>query len=76
MGMGSLTGIVAILCIFGIPIIAIICGTIIKLREQPSQPAEDTRMIQEIHQGLSRMEERIEALETILFDRNTGRTDS
>ena len=31
--------------------------------------ADDTRLIQEIHQGLSRMEERVEALEIILLDR-------
>lgn len=31
--------------------------------------AEDSRMIQETYQGLSRLEERIEALETILHDR-------
>ena len=31
--------------------------------------AEDSRMIQEIYQGLSRMEARVEALETILLDR-------
>jgi len=30
--------------------------------------AEETRMIQEIYQGLSRMEERVEALETIILD--------
>ncbi|MFB0508217.1 MAG: phage-shock protein [Thermodesulfobacteriota bacterium] len=30
--------------------------------------AEETRMIQEIYQGLSRMEERVEALETIVLD--------
>ena len=30
--------------------------------------ADDTRLIQEIHRGLSRMEERVEALETILLD--------
>lgn len=30
---------------------------------------EDSRIIQETHQGLSRLEERIEALETILLDR-------
>jgi phage shock protein B len=30
---------------------------------------QETVMIQEIHAGLSRMEDRIEALETILFDR-------
>ena len=31
--------------------------------------AEEARLIQELYQGLSRMEERIEALEIILLDR-------
>jgi len=31
--------------------------------------ADETKLIQELHQGLSRMEERVEALETILADR-------
>ena len=31
--------------------------------------AEDSKLIQEIYLGLSRMEERVEALETILLDR-------
>jgi len=31
--------------------------------------AEEARMIQEMYQGLSRMEERMEALETIILDR-------
>ncbi len=31
--------------------------------------AEEDRMIQEIYHGLSRMEERVEALETILIER-------
>jgi mannose/fructose/N-acetylgalactosamine-specific phosphotransferase system component IID len=31
--------------------------------------AAETKMIQEIHQGLSRMEARVESLETILMDR-------
>jgi len=35
---------------------------------QKSQ-TEETRMIQEIYQGLSRMEERVDALETIVLDR-------
>ena len=30
---------------------------------------EEARMIQEIYQGLSRMEERVESLETIILDR-------
>lgn len=39
-------------------------------RTDRKQQAEETKMIQEIYQGLSRMEERIEALETILLDRD------
>jgi len=31
--------------------------------------AEETRMIQDIYHGLSKMEERVEALETILIER-------
>ena len=31
---------------------------------------EETKMIQEIYQGLSRLEERIESLETILLDKD------
>jgi phage shock protein B len=30
--------------------------------------ADETRMIQELYQGLSKMEERVDALETILLD--------
>jgi phage shock protein B len=30
---------------------------------------EETRMIQEIYQGLSKMEERVEALETLILDK-------
>lgn len=33
---------------------------------------EETRTLQEIHQGLERMERRLEALETIVFDRAKG----
>ena len=42
--------------------------------KQRSQEAEETRMIQEMFQHLSRMESRIEALETILLDRQKGET--
>jgi len=34
--------------------------------------AEDARVVQEIYQGLSRLEKRIETLETILLDRKRG----
>ena len=57
--------------------LAVVGGTIlmaIKLRHgglsrtDQKKQAEEARMIQEIYQGLSRMEERVEALETILMD--------
>jgi phage shock protein B len=47
---------------------------VIRIWQGPASPrsrhsrSEETRLIQEIHQGLSRMEKRVEALETILLD--------
>jgi phage shock protein B len=58
-------------------ILGTICGTIlfaIKIRHgglssrSREAQGEETRMIQEIYQGLSRMEARVEALETILME--------
>lgn len=63
--------VLAILMVFGIPMVAIICGTIVSIAGKKSAAQNDpeqTRMIQEIYHGLERMEHRIEALETILFD--------
>ena len=73
--------IIIVAIVFGslLLMVAIIPGTIlvaIKLikggisRTDRKQQAEETKMIQEIYQGLSRMEERVEALETILLDRD------
>ncbi len=39
------------------------------------QGAEDDRIIQETYRGLSRLEERVEALETILHDRQERETE-
>lgn len=53
----------------------IICWTIVKLvgrGNNQSATAEEARMIQEIHQGLVRMEQRVEALETLLLEREQG----
>lgn len=66
--------------IFGsiVAIFAIIFGFVLverkmkrggSFRQSEQLNAEETKLIQEIHQGLSRMAERIEALETILQDR-------
>ena len=58
--------------------LAIVGGTIlmaIKIikgggsRKDQQYLAEEARMVQEIYQGLSELEERVESLETILFDR-------
>lgn len=38
-------------------------------RTEQKKQADEAKMIQQIYQGLSRMEERVEALETILLDR-------
>lgn len=58
-------------------ILGMICGTVllaVKFKHggfaAPGREAqgEEARMIQEIYQGLSRMEARVEALETILME--------
>ncbi|UCD56468.1 MAG: hypothetical protein JSV16_11605 [Candidatus Hydrogenedentota bacterium] len=61
--------------------IGIIAGTIVALARNkrsgrywkghdPPQ-ANETRLTQELHEGFLRMEERVEALETILLDRES-----
>jgi phage shock protein B len=64
-------GAILTLATLGLIIIGIIraakTGGISK-KEQASQ-AEETKMIQDIFNGLSKMEERVEALETILIER-------
>jgi len=61
----------------GILALVIICSTVLMgvkmlrggVKEQKVL-AEEARMIQEIHKGLSKMEERVEALETLLLDKD------
>lgn len=71
------TGMLAVSLLFGLPIL-IVAGFFLiwalkivtgrdGLKKEKLQ-AEETRLIQELHRGLARMEERIEALETILLD--------
>ena len=72
------TGTLVVLLLFAIPLLAI--GGTFSLKalkilkgispEQNQQlQAEETRLIQEMHRGLARMEERVETLETLLLDR-------
>ena len=64
-----------------IPLVAILLPAIIILgvvkivtggsrsRKGREMEAEETRLIQELHHGLSKMAERVESLETILLDK-------
>lgn len=66
--------------IFGsvVTLVSLVCGTILiifRMRQSGGfsnkdreQRKHETRMIQEIYQGLESMESRIESLETILLD--------
>ena len=55
--------------------LAIVCWTIVRLltggRKGPSYD-EESKLIQELHQGLQRMESRVETLETLLLERERG----
>jgi phage shock protein B len=75
-----MNGLFALAIVFGssILVLAIISATIlmaIKIlkggvsRKGQQRQSEETRVIQEIYQGLARMEERMEALETIVLDK-------
>ena len=68
----ALVGVVAIVMVFSVPIVAIICGTIggVMRKRSSKEDPEQARMIQDIYHGLERMERRVENLETILFDSN------
>jgi len=73
------TGTLAVLLIFSIPLLVIAGAFFIKALkilkgiapEQSQQlQEEETKLIQELHRGLARMEERVDALETLLLDRH------
>jgi phage shock protein B len=68
---------IVIVTLASIPLLAIVSGTLIAIlrifkggaaRKGAGPDAEDAELIQEIHRGLVRMEERVEALETIVLD--------
>ena len=81
-----MTAVWILVTIFGsiILLLATICGTILvamKLRhgslsvKSREAQAEEAATIQEIYQGLSQMEKRIEALETLLMERQAKKDD-
>lgn len=68
----------AILMVFGVALVAVIGRIIIAALKvfkgdgsgrSRDQDMEETRMIQDMYQGFRKMEQRIEALETILLER-------
>lgn len=67
----SFGGLILFIATVGLIIIGIIraakTGGLSKKEKQTQ--AEETKMIQDIYYGLSKMEERVEALETILIER-------
>jgi phage shock protein B len=70
----ALTGLLAVLLIFGPVFVAGLVWALRALKgnaapRSKALQAEETKLIQEIYQGLSRMEERVEALETLLLER-------
>ena len=80
-------GVLIVAIVFGgsVLVVAIIGSTLlmaIKIlkgglsRKGQKVQSEEARMIQEIYQGLSRMEARVEALETIILERERKERES
>lgn len=72
----------ASLLIFTLVALPILCGTAIAIfailkgssaLSSKNLSTDETRILQEIHQGLARMEKRIEALETIVIEKEPER---
>ena len=73
------TGTLTVLLIFGTPFVAVVGVIVLKVlkvvtgsppRGGQQMQAEEARLMQQLYQGLSRMEDRIEALETLLLERD------
>ena len=74
-----MTSVIIVAIVFGsfLTFAALVCGTILAIAKNRrstfsegngKSQSEEAKVIQEIYHGLSRMEERIEALETILME--------
>ncbi|MEW5912062.1 MAG: hypothetical protein AB1814_05875 [Thermodesulfobacteriota bacterium] len=66
--LGFVALVLALLGGVAVAIVRIIKGP--RARAEDSDQQEEARLMQELHQGLSRMEQRIEALETILLEKD------
>lgn len=73
--MTALIPIFAITFVIGLPIVCVTILIAMRMRQgghrekDRAQWNEETRIMQELHDDVSKMESRIEALETILMDR-------
>jgi phage shock protein B len=84
LGAGTI-GTLAVLLLFSTPLVAVVGYFLIKVlrlvtgspwrRHQRHALADEAKLMQELHQGLVRMESRIEALETLLFERDSREND-
>lgn len=67
--------VLAILVSVVVCVVGLAAGATQAARTRPREKdTDEARVIQEIHQGLARMEERLEALETIIMEREEDRT--
>jgi phage shock protein B len=73
----DIVGLVAVAGAFGVILVAVIGGLVIgaikalkggSSKKSRAAEAEEAKLMQQIHAGLARMEQRIETLETLLFD--------
>lgn len=79
-------GVLELLVVLGTILIffVVICSTIVIMvkmlrggtsKNMQKNHADEAKMIQEIYQGMARMEERVESLETILMERERARKE-
>jgi len=66
--MGLVLGVLGMLLILGAALIVMVVWAIKSLRGDGAG-ADEAQLMQELYQGLSRLEDRVESLETILHDR-------
>lgn len=82
-----MSGIIIVAIVFGsiVTLAGLVCVTVlvlVRMRHSGLSSSgskngrDEAQMIQEIFRGLERMEERIEALETILMDRHDSKGES
>ncbi|MBI2423590.1 MAG: hypothetical protein HYV27_12235 [Candidatus Hydrogenedentes bacterium] len=73
----SLVFVVFIVFAFLFCALALIAWMIVSLvhggSRRHSSNEEESRMIQELHQGMNKMEQRVESLETLVLERERGR---